>query len=126
MQIYNIGTIDLDHRLTHEAIEALLKNPITRDYASECAHPGDYALVYNDDGGDLLDEIREIVNVLAPLGYVLDGEVEYYGDYDGKIYIENNEVIDVDVTDIGLHEASDETLIQILESRGYTVTKGRK
>jgi len=126
MQINNVGTIELNHRLTHEAIEALLHNPITREYASECVLPGAYALCYNDDCGDVLDEIREIVNVLAPLGYVLDGEVEYYGDYDGKIYIENNEVIDVDVTDIGLHEASDETLIQMLEDRGYTVTKGRK
>ena len=126
MQIYNIGTIELNHRLTHEAIEALLKNPITRDYASECAHPGDYALVYNDDCGELLGEIRAFVDVLAPLGYVLDGAVEYYGDYDGKIYVENNQVIDVDVTDIGLHEASDETLIHMLEARGYTVTKERK
>ena len=123
MTIYNTGTIDLDTPLTAQAVIALLENPKTEEYAREAACVDDWAIIYNDEPGDLEDEIREIVAVLTSLGYVCNGEVEYYGDYEGKIYVENNQVVDVGIEDTGLHEASDETLIRMLQDRGYTVTK---
>lgn len=123
MDIYYTGTIDLDTPLTAQAVYALLTNPQTETYAKESACVDDWAIIYNDEPGDQEDEIKEIVSVLASLGYVCNGEVEYYGDYEGKIYVEHNQVIDVGIEDTGLHEASDETLIQILSERGYIVTK---
>lgn len=123
MDIHYTGTIDLDTPLTAQAVYALLTNPKTEIYAQESACVDDWAIIYNDEPGDLEDEIKEIVAVLASLGYVCNGEVEYYGDYEGKIYVEQNQVIDVGIEDTGLHEASDETLIQILSERGYIVTR---
>lgn len=123
MQINYNGTIDLDTPLTAQAVYALLTNPQTETYAKESACVDDWAIIYDDEPGDQEDEIKEIVAVLASLGYVCNGEVEYYGDYEGKIYVEHNQVIDVGIEDTGLHEASDETLIQILSERGYIVTK---
>ena len=50
--------------------------------------------------------------------------VEYWGDYEGKYYINDNyKVEDVDIAQTGLYEATDEELIKILTERGYTVTK---
>ncbi len=70
--------------------------------------------------------IRELIDAGIP---IISGEIEYWGDYDGKIYVRLNKatnkvVIDtVDEQNIGLHEASDDTLIKMLEARGYRVTK---
>ena len=60
---------------------------------------------------------------------IISGTIEYWGDYEGKIYVRLNkntgEVIveEVDISEVGLMEASDEKLISILKDRGYTVTK---
>ena len=69
------------------------------------------------------DELEALVNTLAPLGYVLNGCIDYFGDYDGRIYVKDNEVTTVDIADIGLHEASDDDLIARLKGRGYTILK---
>lgn len=69
------------------------------------------------------DELEALVNTLAPLGYVLNGCIDYYGDYEGSIYVEQNKITSVDVHDMGLYKASDETLIAKLKERGYTILK---
>ncbi len=69
------------------------------------------------------DELEALVNTLAPLGYILNGCIDYYGDYEGSIYVKQNEITSVDVHDMGLYEATDETLINKLKERGYTILK---
>jgi len=83
------------------------------------------------DGGEKFYYYEEwleylIKNFFAPLGYVLNGDVEFQGeDYDdlGVIHVTDN-MVDVEY---GIRAASmdcvdDNTLIQELEKRGYKVT----
>ena len=56
----------------------------------------------------------------------LEGNLEYYGDYDGWIDITRDGVESGDKSSEDLHYANDRTLIEILEERGYTVTKKKK
>lgn len=65
---------------------------------------------------ELADDLREI-------GYTMSGSISYYGDYDGRIDIDEDGVEDIPIEDFALHDASDEELIEILENRGYIVTK---
>lgn len=69
------------------------------------------------------DELEALVKTLAPLGYILNGYIDYYGDFDGRIYVEQNQVTSVDTHDMGLYGATDETLINKLKERGYTILK---
>lgn len=79
---------------------------------------------YYDDS--IENTIRELINAGIPID---SGELSYYGDCEGRIYVRKNKktneiIIDtVDVQDINLYEASDETLIKILTERGYRVSK---
>jgi len=73
---------------------------------------------------NLDSDIDKIIKHIAPLGYVLNGCIYYYGDdCDGRYDIINNITEDIPKEEFALHDASDEELISILEGRGYTVIK---
>lgn len=85
---------------------------------------GDIHIEFEGVMDSAFDEVlEEIVQKLKPLGYVFNGEVQYYGDYEGKIYVENNKITLRSIEDTGLYEACDAELIQMLKDRGYIVTK---
>ena len=68
--------------------------------------------------------LDDLVNKLKPLGYTLKGSVYSYGDYgDGRYDLDGEEIEYIAEEDFSLHDATDEQLIEILENRGYTVTK---
>ena len=69
------------------------------------------------------NELQAMVNTLSPLGYVLNGTISYYGDYDGQIIVKDNKVQSIDIEDVGLYTADDSRLIQMLKERGYTILK---
>lgn len=67
---------------------------------------------------------NELVEYLGKLGYILNGVVNRYGDYgEGRIEIDNNEVTYTDQEDYWRKDADDNSLIEELEKRGYTVVK---
>lgn len=83
---------------------------------------GDMHLVFEEvRDGSFEEVLEEIVQKLKPLGYVFNGTVHYYGDYEGNIYVDDNVVECVDIENIGLHDASSGTLAAALERRGYIV-----
>lgn len=85
---------------------------------------GDIHIEFEDVmDGSFEEVLEEIVQKLKPLGYVFNGQVAYYGDYEGKIYVENNKITLRSIEDTGLYEACDAELIQMLEDRGYIVMK---
>lgn len=125
MQISGSGTIDLNQPLTTEAVK-LVKSVGEKEYLSwtKDVSEGDWEINLDDINAKCFDgEFLSIVEVLAPLGYILNGCVEYWGDYDGKYYITDNKIENIDIAQTGLYEATDEELIEILTERGYTVTK---
>ena len=91
--------------------------------------------VYEDDGttseeagisvhevyGDIDSAIREAADKCKEAGIILNGQICYSGDYDGRYYITNNVVEDLTADEIGVREASSEELIAELQRRGLDV-----
>lgn len=121
MTIINYGIISSNLPFTEEAKQRLAESNIDADLL-QCLGE-DELYLENWYGSSIEDDLQFMTNALAPLGYVFNGDIHYYGDYDGKVYIKDNVVTCVDEEDIGLYEAGDETLIQMLKERGYTVLK---
>ena len=67
--------------------------------------------------------LRKMIQILSRRGHVFSGEIAYYGDYDGYYIVKNNNVTAYDTDDAWKHFASDDVIIEVLESRGYTVVK---
>ena len=118
MTIGNYGTISANMPFTDEAKETI------KDILD---HDDDFCIKGNDIefddyySSDLDGELIEIVKALEPAGYILNGIIKYYGDYEGKIYIENNKVKSLDATETGLYEADASVLIESLKKKGRYV-----
>ena len=76
-------------------------------------------------GSSFEDSLRNVLNAL-PRDVWLEGNLEYYGDYDGWIEVTRDGVESGDKSSEDLHYATDKALIGILRKRGYTVTKKKK
>ena len=91
--------------------------------------------VYEDDGttpeeagisvhevfGDIEPALQEVADKCKEAGIILNGQICYSGDYDGRYYITDNEVEDLTADEIGVREASNEELIAELQRRGLDV-----
>ena len=103
--------------------------------AEEGIDKDDYGVNFNRDecaiefedypGSSLEDYLRNVQNAIGPNVW-LEGNLEYYGDYDGWIDVTRDGVESGDKSSHDLHYADDRTLIELLEKRGYTVTKAKK
>lgn len=69
---------------------------------------------------DFDDYLKQLFTETA---YVFNGTVSYYGDFDGRYDVTDNNVENIAREDFTLHDADDETLISILESGGYKVIR---
>lgn len=122
MQYYNNGMIIANKPFTPRAIRHLVQNE--RFDANLVDNIEDNTMEILDYyGSDLDDDIDEMIQTLAPLNYVLNGEVRVSGDFDGMYFIHDNEIDVVDIEDVGLYRASDQTLINRLKQNGYTIFK---
>ena len=72
---------------------------------------------------DLEDHLNDISRDLSEFGITLDGDLEYFGNYDG--YIANTDVgfVSMSKEQYGLHSAATEDIIDELEKRGFGVVK---
>lgn len=122
--IYNVGTIISNKPFTEE-----VKNRIRE--IMELSSNDHYSWIENDAielteyyGGDFNYVIQDVINAIEPDGYVLNGTVNYYGDYgDGRTEIVDNDVSLLFADEYWRHDASDDELIAVLEERGYIVTR---
>ena len=69
------------------------------------------------------DKAAQLIKLLKPLGYVLNGYVSYYGDYDGAIEIQDNKLTVISSEEMTVRNATDELLINEIKYRGYKVFK---
>lgn len=122
----NSGTITANKPFNKEAV-AIIEDVLGEQSRSGC---GGYTL-YGDSiefheyyTYDLEEFLSGITDRLKPLGFTLTGCVEYFGDWgDGRIDVDGDTVSSLSREEFALHDADDDTLIEILSQRGYTVTK---
>lgn len=120
---YNCGEIEINKKLT----------PEQKSKVMEILGIKETGMNYIEDNriefGEFYDydfevTANELVEYLGKLGYILNGVVNRYGDYgEGRIEIDNNEVTYTDQEDYWRKDADDNSLIEELEKRGYTVVK---
>lgn len=91
--------------------------------------------IYEDDGttpeeagisiheifGDIEPALQKVADKCKEAGIILNGQICYSGDYDGRYYITDNVVEDLTVDEVGVREASNEELIAELQRRGLIV-----
>lgn len=128
MSVYinNQGSIELDKELTsHDLSEVLTalresgkkNNDLTKILTESL---GDNEIIFEDYYEPALEKYIEIIaDTLTKLGYEVSGVVEYYGDYDGKIFIEGDKITVLDVTDCWKKTAPTEEIIEVLKQRGW-------
>ena len=123
----NAGVVTANKPFSDEAIEIIKEifGEPRKWYWEILPETGEIEFVeyYEYDFAEYLDELRDKLSVI---GYELTGSVSYYGDWgDGRIDINGDAGVElIEKEDFNLHDATDEELIEILESRGYKVTKG--
>ena len=129
MDIEYYGEISFNKPLTEDAVKAVEKAFDTPGLKGVYEK---YLVLSPEDDTLSIDEFHQsgadgifntMIEALAPLGYVLNGSLRYFGDYDGMLYITDNEVEELDDLDRWQNDASDEELIEVLEKRGYKVEK---
>lgn len=118
--VLNVGEIKVNKPITEEA-----KAILDEVFGSEICEAGGDLLFFDEYYDKYFDETLQVaVNMLEPLGYILNGDVAFYGDYgDGRIEIKDNGILVLSVEEAAIVDASDETLIEELKKRGYDVVK---
>lgn len=122
MTIINSGTVYANKPFTLEAKTEMAANKDIDSELLDCIWE-DQLEIEEWYESCFEDELYALIATLAPLGYILNGCIDYFGDYEGRIYIADNKVTTVDIANVGLHEASDDDLIAKLKERGYTILK---
>lgn len=133
MTINNYGTLMVCWN--DKVSEAHAWKVATAALSGEGIDKDDYGVNFNRDecaiefedypGSSLEDYLRNVQNAIGPNVW-LEGNLEYYGDYDGWIDVTKDGVESGDKSSQDLHYADDRTLIDILKKRGYKVTKIKK
>lgn len=127
MSVYinNQGSIELDKELTShdlsEVLTALRESGKKHDDLLKILTEslGDNEIIFEDYYEAALEDYIEIIaGTLTKLGYEVSGVIEYYGDYDGKIFIEGDKVTVLDVADCWKKTAPIEEIIEVLKQRG--------
>lgn len=94
------------------------------EYSASCKQ---HILVIQEEPGDWLDTLNELVDYLRPYG--IKPEVgcynHYYGDWDGYDVFTGEKFESMDEGDYAVYALTNEELIKMLEERGYTVTKNK-
>lgn len=122
MLIQNCGFLTSNKTFDETAVQ-LIADSLESDADELDLYPGGKDIEFDGFYAcDLEDLIKVMITKLAPLGYVFNGEISYYGDWDGKIYVHDNQIDVRSIENTGLYEASDALLIQMLRDRGYIVT----
>lgn len=81
MYIVNDGTIKLNKELTVEAWKIVCLIFDTKDYCD----PEEKQIIINEFYDRYIeDTLTELCDRLKELGYILNGQIVYYGDYEGN------------------------------------------
>ncbi len=126
MYMEGSGTIDLNKPLTKKAADAV--NKIGKaNYLNwaEKARKGDTEFVI-DDSDSLKEFDADFLNIdeaISPLGYVMNGRVDYWGDYEGCYLIDDSNIEEIDKEDFSLRFSDDQIIAEEMKRRGYVFFK---
>ena len=113
--IVNTGSIKGNKEFTPEAKDKIISIIGTTTWSLD-------ELIFDEYYDRYFDEtLKELIKELKPLGYLLNGYVTCYGDYDGAIEVKDNKVTKLTADEVAIKNAADEDLIRELKSRGYKV-----
>ena len=103
MYLMNDGSVYIDTKYANELVDMCRElcedvdrmdnsiTGVTEIHLSECS-------------GFIDDDLVDICNHFSKMGVVINGDFEYWGDYDGKIVINNNCVKSYDYEEYGANE----------------------
>ena len=118
--VVNVGEIKVDDQPFDEEAMGIIKEVLGNGFYSVDRYSIEFDEYYDKY---FYETAKLLISKLAPLGYLLNGSVEYYGDWGGMIVITNNDVFDYNSDQWTIKSANDNELIEELVSRGYKVTK---
>lgn len=119
MLIYLNGEITVTNASVAE-IQDLVNETLGTSNANRFVSEGKVELSDYQCHGDDLDFLLEKAK---EKGFVINGEVSWYGDDEGRYIIKDNEIEHLTIDECYLRDADDETLIAELKRRGFQVTK---
>ena len=123
--MYIVNTGSMEFRGDANTVEKLLaKHHLNENEISVDCEKNE---IYIEEAhGDIDDDIRDFLSDAKNAGITVNGQYTYYGDYEGNVYINDNNLETIDIEDTSLYEATDEDLVNILKNRGYEVTITKK
>lgn len=85
------------------------------------------SLDFYDYPGSLEDTIDDLVDLFAPQGILLEGRIDFDGSYKGAyLWKKGEHHTEMDQSEVEIHDAGDQTLIDELKRRGYNVQEIRQ
>lgn len=117
MNIRNVGELEFNKELT-EKYEKKVREALEIEENIDELTVEEKSVIFDDYPTSELDGIiSEMIDAVKDAGYIVNGTVRYYGDYFGKIYVEDNKVISLDESETGFYEATEEELISMLKKK---------
>ncbi len=134
MQIYNYGTLEICPALTQEGVDVVMK-AIAASKKGKWSYLDPFEELKAGDTSYEISEVldsefegtlQDLVDMLAPLGFTLNGSFQYYGDYDGVTYLTDNKIEGYDEAERWQADATDEEIFEVLKDRGYDTSALKK
>ena len=137
MTIYNTGTLvlkgvkDCNKDAVRDAFDNLFDDTdLNENGDKECGLILDgkkKTLWFDEYSGSQLDgDLHELAADLAPFGVTMEGDISFWGDYDGFILVTKDRVESYDKEYEALYTHTIEEIREILKERGYDVVKIKK
>ena len=127
----NNGILDVKKEFVNEVIKAFsntsLKDKVSQDNVEE-TDPGIAMFFIEEAYGDIEDGLRLATRQLKKEGILVNGTIDYFGDYDGR-YTINDSTVTLDepnYSEENLHTVSDESLLNEIMRRGMSLLAGGK
>ena len=118
------GTLVFNKALPQKAYDALCALDDGVDWDKWTGAGENTAEISEDSMKWFDDDFPKLTEALKPFGIIItEGDIEYWGDYEGKYIIENNELTQINREDFGLYLSDDQRLIDELNRRGYDCIK---
>lgn len=127
----NNGILDVKKEFVNEVIKAFsntsLKDKVSQDDVEE-TDPGIATFFIEEAYGDIEGDLRLATRQLKKEGILVNGTIDYFGDYDGR-YTINDSTVTLDepnYSEENLHTVSDESLLNEIMRRGMSLLAGGK
>ena len=72
------------------------------------------------------DYVEDLVNALAKARFIVNGTIDFTGDYEGRYHVKENEIRLLSESEMHVEDADTKTLINEIVKRGFVVLKEGK